>query len=217
MITPVLLILLGFQQSNAQLEQRTEQLSQQVSQVGREVAAIRSSLDQVQNFLRDDTRSVCSAEVKWQQVTAAANLDPQSPVKVSLISMVSLPREACLNAETRIPANYPASGGTFLCSGSVSLGQVDTVQNTYFEFRPVLLDYFAKWRDAATWEQSNFHRMICYDREGIEVRDPASQASTVKLFATVLPKRGGLATDEVQITIPPQTTPQQRLPVPRGF
>ncbi|MNC95095.1 hypothetical protein D3C83_121190 [compost metagenome] len=72
------------------------------------------------------------------------------------------------------------------------------------------MEYFAKWRDAPTWEQSNFHRLICYDYEGIEVRDPAARAVMLKLFVTVLPRRGGLATDELQIAIP-RPPPQQGL------
>ena len=193
MITSLLFVLLGFSQDVDQ------QARSSAAQALSEVAALRS-------LVQRELRPGCSASVRWQLGNSAKALDPQTPVAAGLVSMVSAPRDACLSAELRITANYYDGNGAFICSGSLSLSQPDAVQNTLFEFRPYLSDYFAKWKDAPTWEQSTFHRLVCNDYDGIEVRDPSSRAVLLKVFATVLPQRGGLASDELQISIARQVS-----------
>jgi hypothetical protein len=116
--------------------------------------------------------------------------------------MVSAPASNCLGAEIRLTANYYDVNSVFVCGGTIMVAQKDLIQNTYFEFRPMVLDYFAKWRDGPSWEQSNFHRLVCLDRNGIEIRDHESRSTTLRLFASVFPKKGGLATSELTVTLP---------------
>ena len=193
MIASLLLVFLVLSQDVDQ------QARSSAEQALREVGALRQ-------VVQSELRPGCSASVRWQAGSSLRAQDPQTPIAVGLVSMVSAPRDACLNAELRITANYYEGSGAFICSGTVSLPQVDLVQNTLFEFRPYLSDYFAKWKDAPTWEQSTFHRLVCNDYDGIESRDPSSRAALLKLFITVLPKRGGLATDELNISIARQTS-----------
>jgi len=189
MIATLLFMFLGFSQDSTDSQARAS-AAQALSEVG-----------DLRRVVQNELRPGCSASVRWQPGNAARALDPQTPVAVGLVSMVSAPRESCLNAELRITANYYDGNGTFVCSGTILLAQGDFVQNTLFEFRPYLLDYFSKWKDGPTWEQSTFHRLVCNDYDGIEVRDPSSRATLLKLFATVLPRRGGLGSDELQISI----------------
>jgi hypothetical protein len=241
MIAPLLLVFLGLQQDVEQQQlqvarqtlQRIEQLGQlavefrqqigdlrqQVIDLRQQAVDLRPSLDRMRTDLMNDPSSTCSAVASWQALGSTRVIDAQSPVTVLLVSMVSAPSADCLNADIRITANYFAENGGFVCSGGVTAAQAANVQNTLFEFRPMNLEYFAKWKDAPTWERSNFHRLSCGDYEGIEDRDPAARARTVKLIATILPKRGGIATTELLLSLPvaapisqPGVPPSSRAP-----
>jgi hypothetical protein len=224
MIAPLLIAFLGLQQDVEQQQLqvarqtllRIEQLGQQVvdfrQQIGdlrqqvielrQQPVDIRPTLDRMRTDLLNDPKATCAALVSWQPLASTRVVDAQTAVTALLVSMVSAPSAECLNADIRITANYFAENGAFVCSGGVTAAQTANVQNTLFELRPLNLEYFAKWRDGPTWERSNFHRLSCGDYEGIEDRDPASRARTVKLIATVLPKRGGVATAELILSLP---------------
>jgi hypothetical protein len=224
MIAPILLAFLGLQQDVEQQQlqvarqtlQRIEELGrlavefrqqvgdlrQQMIELRQQTVDLRPALERMRTDLLNDPNSTCSAVASWQALGSTRVTDAQSPVTVLLVSMVSAPSAECLNADIRITANYFAENGGFVCSGGVTAAQAANVQNTLFEFRPMTPEYFAKWRDGPTWERSNFHRLSCGDYEGIEDRDPASRARTVKLIATVLPKRGGIATAELILSLP---------------
>ena len=201
MIRPLFLVFLGLQSLQAQ--------SPELQRVERGIADVRDSLEAIRSKVESDLKPQCSAEVKWQPGDSAQVAGPQSSVNINLFSVVSQPRDSCLNAEIRITANFYMSG-EFVCSGTLALAQNDVVQNTYLEVRPFYMEQFLKWRDAQTWEQSSYHSMPCFDREGIEVRDPANYATLLKLFAIVLPKSGGLASSEFQITLPRPANTTQR-------
>ena len=214
MMYPLLFALLGLQQNAVEQQQleRMEQTLQQVQQAQRQISELRQSMDQVRTLLANELKPVCSADVRWWPVSSTRPIDPQTPVSYSLLSTVSAPADACLSAEIRITVNYFDAGG-FVCSGGASLSQREAIQNFSFEFRPLTVEYFFKWRDGPTWEQSNYHRLICYDREGLEVREPGAQSASVKMFATVLPKRGGLAIAEAEFALPrPIAPPRQNVP-----
>jgi len=199
MITSLLFLFLGLQQDSTAQEalSRANQAMQQATDAQRQISELKQTVT-------NETKPGCSAAVRWQIANSLASSDPQSAVVGDLISMVSNPRDVCLEAEIRITANYYAENGVLICSGFSSVPQTDSVQNIHLEIRPLLLDYFLKWKDGPTWEQSTFHRLLCYDYNGIEVHDPVPQAKVLRVIATVLPKRGGLASEELQINIPQQ-------------
>jgi hypothetical protein len=193
MITPLLMLFLGVQQD--------------IQAVRGDVSNLREAIERLRVDVKN--QAFCSAEAKWL-VQNQNNLfaDPQKPISLALMSMVSTPNE-CLPAEVKITANYYDPKGVFVCTGSLSVGQPANVQNLMFEFQPLNLEYFMKWRDGPTWDRSTYTRLNCFDYEGIESRDPGSQSTSVRLFATVLPKRGGLASTEVTLTLP-QPPPNRR-------
>ena len=221
MIIPVILLFLGVfgpqgptQQQVDQQGQQLEQQRQQLDRLQRQTDALSTELSRTQQLLINELKPTCSAGVRWE-INGENSIAPNQPLRASLFSTVSMPADGCLPGEVRITATYFAGSSTFICSGSVSVSQAMTTQNTFFEFRPFELELFVKWRDRPTWEQSNNHRLICFDYEGLEVRDPALKASTLRIYATVFGKRGGLATSEIQFKlVQPRVDP---LPVPRGF
>jgi hypothetical protein len=205
MMMPLLVFLLGLQgPTQPQFDRQQQQLDrvqQQLDRVQQQVQGIGTELDKTTDLLSRELKANCSAEVQWQPgPLKISNLIV--PVKASLFSLVSAPMDACLPAEIRITATYFTDAGNFVCSGNLSVGQTNLAQNTYFEFRPYELELFAKWRDRPTLEQSTHHRLLCHDIEGLEVPYPAGQASSMRIFATVFPKRGGLSTVHIEIPLP---------------
>jgi hypothetical protein len=227
MITSVLFALLGLQQpATAQAVemtlQRVAELQGQVNDLRTRVTELRgqvSDLTRTNEQIRSEIQKVsnCEADVQWLPLSASRAVDPQAPIAISLLSAVSKPDESCLGAEVRITANYYDAKGAFVCSGSLGVPQSVNVQNHIFEFRPMALEYFMKWRDGQTWDRSNYHLLKCFDYDGIENRDPAPMAASVRLNATVLPRRGGVARSEITFTLPVPTQAPPPRPVPRIF
>jgi hypothetical protein len=216
MITSFLFVLLGLQApSTQQIEQQLQQQRQQIEQLQQQTQALAAEVSQTQQLLIRELKPDCSAEARWEGSSSGepVPLTSTDPFRATLFSIVSMPEDSCLPAEIRITASF-YQGNNLVCSGSLSLLQSMPVQNTVLEFRPFELELFAKWRDRTTWEQSNFHRLICFDYEGLEVRDPALRARTLKVTGTVFGKRGGLATAQLQFAIlaQPPATPQPRVP-----
>ena len=116
-----------------------------------------------------------------------------------VFAMASNPSEACLPADIRITATYFDPMDLFVCSGTVTISQSAHVQNTSLEFRPYELEVFLKWWDGATLKQQ---ALLCRDYQGNEMRNPTDFAASLRVYATVFPKRGGLSTSEIQINLP---------------
>jgi hypothetical protein len=221
MITPLLFAFLGLQQpATAQAVeitfQRVAELQGQVNDLRTRVTELNRTNEQIRTEIQKVSN--CEADVQWLPLSTSRAVDPQVPIAISLFSAVSKPDESCLGAEVRITANYYDAKGAFVCSGSLGVPQTVNVQNHIFEFRPMVLEYFMKWRDGQTWDRSNYHLLKCFDYDGIENRDPAPMAASVKLFATVLPRRGGVARSEITFTLPvPTQASPPRPSVPRIF
>jgi hypothetical protein len=222
MMISLLFAFLGLQQPGPTAQQIQQQIQitdrtlQQVDALGRQVGDVRQSVEQMRTTVLNNLKTVCSSDVTWQSSASAKIVDAQSVVAASVLSLVSAPADDCLNADIRINASYFAENGAFVCSGGVSVAQSANVQTVLFEFRPLNLEYFAKWRDGPTWERSNFHRLVCVDYEGIANLDPGAFSRTLKLTAIVLPKRGGIAKAEMSVALP-QPNPNPPPPGRRVF
>jgi hypothetical protein len=118
-------------------------------------------------------------------------------LRTNLFSLVS--DGDCLPAEVRITATFFDSADTFLCSGSVKISQYARTQNLALEFNAYDIEVFTRWWDGPTLKQLG---MICHDYQGVEMRVPADSAISMRLYATTSPKRGGLATAEIQVSLP---------------
>ncbi len=223
MITPLLFAFLGLQQAQFELQTQFNDLRSRVTDLQGQFGGLRDQLGAVNKNAEQIRAEVqktatCDADVQWIPLSASRTVDPQLPIAISLFSAVSKPEESCLDAEVRILANYYDAKGGYICGGTVSIPQTINVQNHLFEFQPMTLEQFVKWRNGQTWDRSTYRTLRCYDYEGLENRDPAPVASSLKLFATVLPRRGGLAKAEITFTMPvPVPTAPPRLAVPRSF
>jgi hypothetical protein len=143
-------------------------------------------------------KATCSSESRLQSNNVRVT-DAATPVRLNLFSMVSNPSDGCLPAEIRFTATYSDPSEVFVCSGNVAIIQAAQVQNILFEVRPYEPEVFLKWWDGPTLRQQS---LVCRDYQGIEVRSPTDYASSVRVFVTAMPKRGGMSTSEFQLSLP---------------
>jgi hypothetical protein len=190
MLLTVLFLLLGSQQDGAQAE---------IGRLQGEVRRLASELDKTQAVLQAETRPFCSAEIHMQGAAPRA-LSPDVPLRTNLLSMVSTPSD-CLPANLRMTATYFDASGTFVCSGTVAVPQTQHVQNTAMEFRPYETEVFLKWWEGPTLKQQS---LACRDYQGNEVRNPSQSATAMKIYMSVFPRRGGLSTSEITVSLPPR-------------
>ena len=188
MIMSALLFLLLGAQDGSQAE---------VSRLQSEVSRLSSELDRTRSALQAETRPYCSAQIRIQggvlRVTAA-----DVPVRGNVLSMVSSAGD-CFPADIRFTATYFGAGETFVCSGNVGIPQVQSVQNTAVELRPYELETFLKWWDGATLRQQS---LICRDYQNTDLRSPSDFSTSVQILVSVFPRRGGLATTEIVLSLP---------------
>lgn len=187
-----------------QVDQQTfDRQQQEIERQRAQIQSLSSELRQTVELIQRELRPTCEADIRWLPGRWRIT-DLGTPLTANLFSNVSAPAETCLPSEIRITATFFNAADSFVCSGAVTVSQNSRSQNTNFEFRPFDLEYFAKWWDGegVSFEKSSFHLLKCTDFEGIEVRDPAGQATLLRLYATAFPKRGGLATSEIIVQIP---------------
>jgi hypothetical protein len=193
MVASILLLFLGLQ-DNTQAE---------VNRLRQDVQRLSSELTRTQTTLQNELRPMCSSESRLQagdlRITSA-----DAPVRANLFGMVSTPSESCLPADVRISATYFDSTGAFVCSGTTMILQSSNIKNTLLEFRPYELEVFLKWWDGPTLKQQT---LICRDYQGDELRNPAESSASLRIYATIFPKRGGLSTSELQLTLPRLSRP----------
>ena len=187
MVIPLLILMLGIQDNSAE-----------VGRLQGEVQRLSSELNGVQRLVQNELRPMCTAESRFQPINLRIT-NPQTPLLANLLGMVSNPADSCLPADIRVTATYFDPADTFVCSGTVTIPQAAAVQNTMLEFRPYELEVFVKWWDGATLRQQ---ALVCRDYQRNEMRSPGDAASSLRLYVTVAPKRGGLSTNEIQVTLP---------------
>jgi hypothetical protein len=187
LLSTILLTFLSFQQDN----------SAEISRLQSEVSRLSSELSHTQAVLQAETRPFCSAEIHVQAGVLRVS-GPDTPARANLLAMVSSPGD-CLPGEIRLTATYLSAGDSFVCSGTVAVPQTQSVQNTFVEIRPYETEIFLKWWDGATLRQQ---AMACRDYQGNELRNPADYAASIRVFVSVFPRRGGLATSEFQMNLP---------------
>jgi hypothetical protein len=194
MIFPTLVLLLGLQDNSQLLAEQRAQLNR----LQQEVEKVNAELKETRAMLQSESKSTCSSESRLQSNNLRVT-DAATAVRLNLLSMVSNPSDACLPAEIRITATYSDPSDVFVCSGNLAIGQSVPVQNILFEVRPYEPEVFLKWWDGPTLKQQS---LVCRDFQGVEVRSPTDYASSVRVYITALPKRGGMSTSEFQLSLP---------------
>jgi hypothetical protein len=194
MILPILVLMLRLQDNSGEIAaQRAE-----ISRLQNDVQRVTDELRKTQAMLESEQRPFCSSQSRLDSTNLRIT-DPATPIRLTLFAMVSNPSDACLPAEIRITATYQDSVGAFVCSGTVSVLQNSHIQNTLAELRPYESETFLKWWDGPTLKQQT---LVCRDFKGDEVRNPSDLATLLRLYVTAFPKRGGLSTSEIQLSLP---------------
>jgi hypothetical protein len=174
------------------------QVSGELNRLQGDVQRLKEELDATQRLLREELKPVCSAESRVHAGELKI-VDTITPIRANLFSMVSSPADSCLPAEVRVTASYFDPMGSFVCSGTLELNQATPIQNTVVEFRPYELETFLKWWEGATLREQ---LLVCRDHQGNESRSPTDSATSLRIFVTVFPRRGGLSTAEIQLDLP---------------
>ena len=169
----------------------------EISRLQQDVQRVTAELQKTQALLETEQRAICSSQSRVD----ADNLkitDPSAPIRLNLFAMVSSPSD-CLPAEIRVTATYRDAAGAVVCSGTAGFSQSGHIQNTLAELRPYESEAFLKWWDGPTLRQQS---MICRDFKGDEIRNPSDVATSVRIYVTAFPKRGGLSTSEFHLSLP---------------
>lgn len=190
MVLPLLILLVGLQDNSQQ--------AAELNRLQQEVQRLSGELNQTQKLLRDELRPMCSSESQFQAGVLRV-VDTVTPVRANLFSMVSTPQDTCLPAEIRVTATFFDPTGNFVCSGTLAISQTAHIENTLFEFRPYQPENFLNWWDGPTLRQQI---LVCRDYKGDELRNPTDYATSLRIFATVFARRGGLSTSEIQLNLP---------------
>lgn len=164
----------------------------------RDLQRLTDEVNRMNRLLQEELRPVCSSEIRLQGA-AAGVVDPVTPLRVNLFSMVSAPVDTCLPADIRLTATYFDPAGAFVCSGTIEIRQPIQIQNTLLEIRPYEPEAFLKWWDGPALRQQ---LLSCRDYQGNDLRSPVDFATSVRIYASVFPKRGGLSTFELHLDLP---------------
>ena len=128
-------------------------------------------------------------------------------VQISFFSAVSEPESECLPAQVQVSVSYVDAAGNLICSGVIEdvATQVVSTANINLHIRPWNMNEFARWANEPPRNNSGTHMLFCFSPDGQTEVSPTALAlvSSLRLQTTVLPPRGGLATEEFVIQIQP--------------
>ncbi len=158
--------------------------------------------------LQGPTDPTCSAEVLWTVGEKPLTASRSAPWRtLTLFSSVSLPAARCLPAEVRLTASYFDANDDLLCSGTVedAARQGVSTQTTTFEVRLTNPFEFVRWRSGPRATALRWLPFDCSrpDGTGDVTQGELDRATSVRLYATVLPPNGGAATGMLQIILTP--------------
>ena len=147
---------------------------------------------------RDNPTSVfCSTDLRWIN-SDIRFYSLSSTVPISLFSIVGA---GCAPAEIRVSAVFLDYDQNVICSGAVdnAASQSQITQAINFEFKPLNLQEFVRWRNGAN--QPPAKRLICIGPyQPIEVtHNETDRASSVRLYLSVLTRSGGMSTVEIKV------------------
>jgi hypothetical protein len=156
--------------------------------------------------LQGSDRPACGAEVQWivkpEQPLGISRSAPLTPL--TLFSAVGY---GCGSADIRLTAVYVDGAENVVCSGAIAgvIGQSAGTQVTVIELRPTSLFEFLRWRSGPRATALTWRPLICSRPDGQGDVQPGEleRATTLRLYATVLPSAGGVATEMLRLTLVP--------------
>lgn len=143
----------------------------------------------------------CSTQIQWTNCGAPT---PGAPlIELNLFSAVSKPADQCLPAEIRLTVTFLDEDQQVLCSGIVdnTALQQNQTQSTNLEIRPNNTLEFVKWKNGPRPVAVRPKRLVCMNTENLAEVAVANleRASQMQLFATILPKNGGVSSAECRV------------------
>ena len=156
--------------------------------------------------LQGSDRPTCAPEVQWilrpEQPLGISRSAPMTPL--ALFSAVG---HGCGSAEIRMTAVYVDGAENIVCSGALTgaIRQDEATQVTMVEVRPTSLFEFLRWRSGPRAIALTWRPLVCSRPDGLGDVQPAEleRATTLRLYATVLPSGGGVATEMLRLTLVP--------------
>jgi hypothetical protein len=148
----------------------------------------------------------CSADIRWivgdpAQVAAL----PAAPLMFGLSLFSAAGRPACHPAELRMTAAYFDAANELVCSGVVARAALlrEPTQITNLEISPTNLFEFVRWRNGPAAASERPQRLQCFTPDGVgEIQQGAfERAISLRLYATIVARTGGIATDELRLAL----------------
>ena len=149
---------------------------------------------------------VCTADARWA-AASPVTVSRSAPLRsFTLFTTVSQP-SACAAAEILLTAAYFDVSDRLICSGLVKdiAHQNTATQVTALEVRATNTLEFVRWRNGPEATSSHFKRLDCTNGDGTALVQPTEleSAVTLRLYATVLARFGGVSTAELQVVLQP--------------
>jgi hypothetical protein len=208
MIVPIFLLLMVPQQP---IEQELQHQQQQLEQIHRDLQQLQKTLEasekQAPQEKADQTRSICSVELRRVNGAEQRRVPRNSAavVPLNLFGTISRPMESCLPAEIRVTASYLDANDNLICSGVVEniAFQDALTQSVNLEIRPWNFREFVRWRNEPPQINSGPKRLVCLNPESTAEATPEDldRAFSARVRATAFPKAGGLSTTEIQLNL----------------
>lgn len=154
--------------------------------------------------LQGSDRPGCRAEVQWI-------VKPEQPLGISrsapLTPLALFSSVGCGRGDIRITAVYVDAAENIVCSGAIGgmIRQDQETQVTVLEVRPASLFEFLRWRSGPRAIALTWRPLVCARPDGLGDVQPGEldRATTLRLYATVFPGEGGVATEMLRLALVP--------------
>jgi len=155
--------------------------------------------------LQGSDRITCNTQVQW--IVKADQPIEMSRSATTQLAFFSSLGAGCGSADIRLTAVYVDSSENVVCSGTISgaISQGDGTQVTMIEVRPSSLFEFLRWRSGPRTISLTWRKLVCSRPDGQGDVQPAEleRGTSLRLYATVLPAGGGVATEMLRLLLQP--------------
>jgi hypothetical protein len=155
--------------------------------------------------LQGTDRVTCNPQLQW--IVKADQPMEISKSAVTQLSFFSSLGVGCGTADIRLTAVYTDSSENVVCSGTIAgiISQSDGTQFTMIEVRPSSLFEFVRWRSGPRNISLLWRSLICARPDGmgnVQLGE-LDRGTSLRLYATILPGGGGVATEMLRAALVP--------------
>ncbi len=149
---------------------------------------------------------VCRTDVRWTTSTPQAAEISRSAPSQTLTVFSAIGQTACQPADLHLTAAYFDGNDDLICSGTLAIAEQQTLlQTTAIELHVMNLTQFARWRNGPQKTTSHFAPLVCTNADNTAAAQPVDleRAVSMRLYATVIARYGGLATADLRVLLRP--------------